>query len=329
MNVQEFWNDKQKSEKTLREVSAIRSRLDPLEEVRRVVHDSEEILLLAKEENDVSLLEEVKADLDRAKASIEEQEIMTLFGGPDDDRDAILTIHPGAGGTESMDWAEMLLRMYTRYAESHGFELRVLEATPGEEAGIKSASLEIRGAHAFGRLKAESGVHRLVRISPFDANSRRHTSFASIFVYPEIDDTVEVEIRDDDLQVDTYRASGAGGQHVNKTDSAVRITHKPSGIVVQCQSERSQHRNRDNAMKILRARLYARKLEEERAKLDELVADQKDIAWGNQIRSYVLHPYTMVKDHRTSVQTSNTQAVLDGGLDEFIEAFLHKFSAAK
>jgi peptide chain release factor 2 len=237
-----------------------------------------------------------------------------------------MAIHPGAGGTESADWAEMLLRMYTRYAEKKGFDVQVLDIAAGEEAGIKSASLEIKGENAYGLLKSESGVHRLVRISPFDSASRRHTSFASVFIYPEIEDNVEIEIRDDDLQIDTYRASGAGGQHVNKTDSAVRITHKPSGIVVQCQSERSQFRNKEYALKILRAKLYHKQQEEERARLDKMMAGQKDIAWGSQIRSYVLHPYNMVKDHRTDMQTSDVNKVLDGELSKFIEAYLLMFA---
>jgi peptide chain release factor 2 len=217
----------------------------------------------------------------------------------------------------------MLLRMYTRFCERHGYGVGILDMSPGDEAGIKGVSIEVRGEFAFGMLKAESGVHRLVRLSPYDAAHRRHTSFASVFVYPEIEDNVEVEIRDEDLRVDTYRASSAGGQHVNKTDSAVRITHIPTGIVVQSQNERSQHRNRDNAMKILRARLYALKQEEERARMDKMMAGQKEIAWGSQIRSYVLHPYTMVKDHRTDWQTSDAQGVLDGDLDGVIEAYLH------
>ena len=325
MNAQDFWNDKKQSEETLRELSSLKSRLEPYAKVVKILDDSEEMLELVREENDVSLLDEMSKDLAKAAASIDEQEIVTLFSGPDDLRNAILSINSGAGGTESMDWAEMLLRMYTRYADANGFTVRELDLSPGEEAGIKSVSLEIRGEYAFGLLKGESGVHRLVRISPFDANSRRHTSFASVFIYPEIEDSVEVEIRDDDLQIDTYRASGAGGQHVNKTDSAVRITHKPSGIVTQCQSERSQHRNRENAMKILRARLYALKREEERKKIDELIENQKEIAWGSQIRSYVLHPYTMVKDHRTDFQTGNSQGVLDGNIGGFIDAYLRRF----
>ncbi len=328
MNAPEFWNDKKRSEETTREVSALRARLEPLREIDRVLDESAEMLELAREEDDAGVVEAVHADLERIGGLIEQQEILTLFSGDDDRRNAILTIHPGAGGTESADWAGMLLRMYLRWAEKRGFDVRELDVMPGEEAGIKSASIEVRGEFAYGLLKAETGVHRLVRISPFDASGRRHTSFASVFVYPEVDDTIEVEIRDEDLQIDTYRASGAGGQHVNKTDSAVRITHKPTGIVVQCQSERSQHRNRDAAMKILRARLYALRLEEERRKRDEALAQQKDIAWGSQIRSYVLQPYTMVKDHRTGEQTSDVNRVLDGDIDAFIEAWLRRTAAA-
>jgi peptide chain release factor 2 len=328
MNDQDFWQDKKRSEETLREVSAVKSRVEPLKDIAQRVVESAELLELAKDEADESLVGDVEADVSGLEKELAAQEINTLFGGTDDGRDAILSIHPGAGGTESQDWAEMLMRMYTRYAEKKGFDAKLLDVMPGEEAGIKSASIEIRGANVFGHLKSESGVHRLVRISPFDASSRRHTSFASVFVYPEIDENIEVEVRDDDLQIDTYRASGAGGQHVNKTDSAVRITHKPTGTVVQCQSERSQHRNKDNAMKILRAKLYHKKLEEERAKLDKMMQSQTEIAWGNQIRSYVLHPYNMIKDHRTEEQTSDVQRVLDGDLDAFIEAYLHKFTTS-
>ncbi len=325
MNAQEFWEDKTRSEETLREVSSIKNKLDPLHHLAGQLQDSDELLALAREEDDDSLVADVERDLSGLEAMLVELEMVTLFSGPDDGRDVILSVHPGAGGTESADWAEMLLRMYTRFAEKHGFAVRLLDITPADEAGIKSASLEVKGENAFGLLKSESGVHRLVRISPFDANSRRHTSFASVFVYPEIEGNVEIEVRDDDLQIDTYRASGAGGQHVNKTDSAVRITHKPSGIVVQCQSERSQHRNKEYALKILRAKLYHKKMEAAREKRDKLLAGQKEIAWGSQIRSYVLHPYNMVKDHRTDVQTSDTQKVLDGELIGFIEAYLHKF----
>jgi peptide chain release factor 2 len=326
MNDQDFWEDKKRSEVTLRELSAVKGRIEPIKALEKQISESIELLELAREEGEDSLAGEVESELTGMTAGVDRQEVSTLLSGPDDGRDTILSIHPGAGGTESQDWAEMLMRMYNRFAEKRGFEAKILDIQPGEEAGIKSASIEIRGVNAYGNLKSESGVHRLVRISPFDASNRRHTSFASVFVYPEIDETIEIEIRDDDLQIDTYRASGAGGQHVNKTDSAVRITHVPTGLVSQCQSERSQHRNKDTAMKILRAKLYAKKQEEERKKLDKLLENQTDIAWGNQIRSYVLHPYNMVKDHRTDKQTSDTQKVLDGEIGAFIEAYLHKFT---
>lgn len=327
MNEPDFWQDKKRSEVTVKEVKSIKSRVEPVEKAAADIREQEELIELAGEEGDVSILDGVRNDLDQLEKAVAEIELSLLFADPDDERDAIVAIHAGAGGTESMDWAEMLMRMYNRFCERKGFALRILDHSPGEEAGIKSVSMEVKGVNAYGTLKSESGVHRLVRISPYDANSRRHTSFASVFVYPETEDDIEVEIREDDLKIDTYRASGAGGQHVNKTDSAVRITHIPTKIVVQCQSERSQLRNRDNAMKILRARLYHLKMEEERAKLNEMMESQKDIAWGNQIRSYVLHPYTMVKDHRTSEQTGDVQKVLDGDLGKFVEAYLHKFSA--
>jgi peptide chain release factor 2 len=324
---QNFWQDKKKSEETLREISSIKSSIEPVDRVSRLIGESEELADLAEETGDSSVLEELMADLGSIEKDLDAMELSFLFSNPDDKRDVILSIHPGAGGTESMDWAAMLLRMYKRFFERKGFDARILDLLSGEEAGIKSVSMEVKGTNAYGTLKSESGVHRLVRLSPFDSAHRRHTSFASVFVYPEIESNLEVEIKDEDLRVDTYRASGAGGQHVNKTDSAVRITHIPTGTVVQCQSERSQHRNRDNAMKILRSKLYQLKLEEDRAKLSAMMEGQKEIAWGSQIRSYVLHPYTMVKDHRTSVQTSDTQGVLDGEIEDFISAYLHKYSA--
>jgi len=324
MNEPEFWSDKKQSDEAVRESKSLKSRLEPLRALAARLADADELLQLAREEDDASVLSDVARELEEIDARVEEQETATLLSGPDDGRNAIVTIHSGAGGTESMDWAEMLMRMYTRFCERHGYGVGILDMSPGEEAGIKGASLEVRGDFAYGMLKAESGVHRLVRLSPYDAAHRRHTSFASVFVYPEIEDNIEVEIKDEDLRIDTYRASSAGGQHVNKTDSAVRITHIPSGLVVQSQNERSQHRNRDNAMKILRARLYALKLEEEKARRDKMMEGQKEIAWGSQIRSYVLHPYTMVKDHRTDWQTSDAQGVLDGDLDGVIEAYLHR-----
>jgi peptide chain release factor 2 len=327
MTDQQFWQDKKRSEETLREVSLIKSSLEPVDRIFAALLECEELADLAEETNDSSVLDELMADLGSIEKDLDAMELSFLFSGPDDKRGVILSIHPGAGGTESMDWAAMLLRMYKRFFERKGFDARILDLLPGEEAGIKSVSMEVKGTNAYGTLKSESGVHRLVRLSPFDAAHRRHTSFASVFVYPEVESNVEVEIKDDDLRIDTFRASGAGGQHVNKTDSAVRITHLPTGTVVQCQSERSQHRNKDNAMKILRSKLYQLKLEEKRAKFSAMMEGQKDITWGSQIRSYVVHPYTMVKDHRTAVQTSDTQGVLDGDLDEFIEAYLHKYSA--
>ena len=260
--------------------------------------------------------------LERFEQDLAEAEVRALLNEEDDSRNAILTIHPGAGGTESQDWAQMLLRMYLRYAERAGFKSEVLDTLPGEEAGLKSATVRIEGDFAFGYLSQESGVHRLVRISPFDANKRRHTSFAAVFVYPEVDDDIEIGVDPDDLRIDTYRASGAGGQHVNRTDSAVRITHVPTGIVVQCQNERSQHKNKAMAMKLLTARLYELEKKNRMAKIEKLEDAKSDIAWGNQIRSYVLHPYRMVKDVRTRVETGDTESVLDGDLDEFIKAAL-------
>ena len=274
------------------------------------------------DEESANEYDELIDELKRIEAEISDWEMLSMLGSVDDQRNCILVIHPGAGGTESMDWAAMLLRMYLHYCENKGFKAEVIDLLPGDPAGVKSATLEVEGEYAYGRLKAESGVHRLVRISPFDATGRRHTSFCSIFVYPETEEAGEIEIDPNDLRIDTFRSSGAGGQHVNKTDSAVRITHIPTNIVATCQSERSQHRNRDAAMRFLRAKLLKQQREEEEKKRDELESKKDDIAWGSQIRSYVLHPYNMVKDHRTEVETSNTQAVLNGELDQFIESYL-------
>ena len=249
-------------------------------------------------------------------------ELTQILGGPDDRRNAIVSLHPGAGGTEAQDWAEILLRMYLRWCDRRGYRKEILEYQPGEEAGVKSVTFTVEGDYAYGYLKAEAGIHRLVRISPFDANSCRHTSFASVFVYSEVDDIIKVEINEADLRVDTYRSSGAGGQHVNKTDSAVRLTHIPTNIVVACQNERSQHKNRAMAMKILRSRLYDLEIEKQREKMDVYHKTKKDIAWGSQIRSYVLHPYRMVKDHRTGLEVGNADGVLDGDIDKFIQAYL-------
>jgi peptide chain release factor 2 len=267
-------------------------------------------------------LQEAAAKVAEVTQGMAETELAQILGGADDRRNAIVTLHPGAGGTEAQDWAEILLRMYLRWSDRHGYRREILEYQPGEEAGLKSVTFSIEGDYAYGYLKAEAGIHRLVRISPFDANSRRHTSFASVFVYPEVDDTIKVEVDEADLRVDTYRSSGAGGQHVNKTDSAVRLTHLPTGIVVACQNERSQHKNRAMAMKILRSRLYELELEKQKEKMDTLHKTKKDNAWGSQIRSYVLHPYRLVKDHRTNIEIGNADGVLDGDIDPFIQAYL-------
>lgn len=277
---------------------------------------------LADEEGDASLGDDIKQAVSAFQSALDDYELRQMLSAEDDPLDAILSIHPGAGGTESQDWALMLFRMYTRYFENRGFDYKVLDFQPGDEAGIKDATIEVKGNFAYGYLKAENGIHRLVRISPFDANSRRHTSFASVFIYPLFDNEIEITIDPSDLRIDTYRASGAGGQHVNKTDSAIRITHEPTGIVVQCQNERSQFKNREVAMKMLKNRLYQLEREKELAKKQEREDSKSDIAWGNQIRSYVFQPYTMVKDHRTKEETGNIQAVMDGAIDPFIKAFL-------
>ena len=267
-------------------------------------------------------MSEAAAKVAQVAREMAQTELTLLLGGPDDRRNAIVILHPGAGGTEAQDWAEILLRMYLRWCDRRGYRKEILEFQPGEEAGVKSVTFLVEGDYAYGYLKAEAGIHRLVRISPFDANSRRHTSFASVFVYPEVDDDIKIEIDDADLRVDTYRSSGAGGQHVNKTDSAVRLTHFPSGIVVACQNERSQHKNRAMAMKILKSRLYELEIEKQKEKMESYHKIKKDIAWGSQIRSYVLHPYRMVKDHRTNIEIGNADGVLDGDIDEFIQGYL-------
>jgi peptide chain release factor 2 len=285
--------------------------------------DAEVLLELAEEEDDQATLEEASSALDIIESGLSRMEAARLMSGPDDARSAILAINSGAGGTDAQDWAEMLLRLYTRFAERQGFEIRLLDLQEGEEAGIKSATLELNGHQAYGLCKGESGIHRLVRISPFDSNHRRHTAFASVFVSPQVDDDIEIEILDSDLRVDVYRASGAGGQHVNKTSSAVRLTHLPTGVVVQCQNEKSQHRNKDLALKVLKARLYEMEMAKREAEKKETHEGLQEIGWGSQIRSYVLAPYRMVKDHRTGQEMGNVDAVLDGDLDKFIEAFLH------
>ncbi len=319
-----FWDDPESAQKVMKDVSYLKRTIQEWTEVFRLYEDTNAILELMDEmeEEDDSLEKELQSYAGKLERALEELELASLLSGEYDQNNAIVTIHPGAGGTESQDWASMLLRMYTRWAENHDYEVEVLDYQPGDEAGVKNVTLLIKGMNSYGYLKAEKGVHRLVRISPFDASGRRHTSFSSVEVIPEIEDDVDVEIDPDDLRIDTYRASGAGGQHVNKTDSAIRITHIPTGIVVQCQSERSQHSNREAAMKILRARLVERQMEEQKAKIESLKGQQSDIAWGNQIRSYVFCPYTMVKDHRTNVEIGNVDAVMDGHIDPFIESYL-------
>jgi peptide chain release factor 2 len=299
--------------------------VNPWTELSGKIEMLQEMAELLEDESDDEMEAEVVQELQRAEKAVAELELKTMLQGPDDHRDALVTIHPGAGGTESQDWAEMLTRMYTRWAEKHGFSVAVLDLQPGEEAGLKSVTLEIKGQYAFGYLRAEAGVHRLVRISPFDSQARRHTSFSSVFVYPMVDDEIEIEIDEADLRIDTFRASGAGGQHVNKTDSAIRITHEPTGIVVSCQQERSQHKNKATAMKMLKAALYQRAQEEREKERAALEATKTDISWGNQIRSYVFQPYTMVNDHRTELKDGDVQGVMDGDLDPFIEAYLKKF----
>ncbi len=318
----DFWNDRERARKVLEEVKFEKAWVARWTGLSERLNDLQELQMLAEEENDQDTIREVGDELGRVDAGLEDLELRYMLGQKEDRLDAILTIHPGAGGTESADWARILMRMYFRWTERHGFQTEVLDLVPGETAGIRSATIEVKGEYAFGYLKAEVGVHRLVRISPFDSNSRRHTSFASVFVYPEAVGDVEVEIRPEDIRVDTYRSGGAGGQHVNKTDSAVRITHHATGIVVQCQNERSQHKNRSAAMKILKARLYQHFKEKEEQKRATLESVKKKIEWGSQIRSYVFQPYQMVKDLRTGVETSNVQAVLDGEIDDFIQAFL-------
>lgn len=292
---------------------------DTLESRLAYIEDSMGIL---EEESGELFLGEIKTNLDALKGEVEDLELRNLLSGELDKNNAILTIHPGAGGVESQDWAQMLMRMYLMWAERHGFSSQVIDVQPGEEGGIKDATVTISGDYAYGYLNPEAGVHRLVRISPFDAKKRRHTSFASVVVFPEVEDDVDIEVRDEDIKMDTFRASGAGGQHVNKTSSAVRLTHIPTGIVVTCQNERSQHKNKAVAMKVLKARLYDLEMKEKEKKMEDLVGDKKDIAWGSQIRSYVLQPYRLVKDHRTGLEIGNVDAVLNGDIDRFIKEFL-------
>ena len=322
MAAPEFWSDPEAAQKIVSELKALRRIYEPYRELEREVKDAEGLIALVEQEPDESLADELERQSKMLLPKIQALELQSLLSEESDAHGAIVTIHPGAGGTESQDWAQMLFRMYTRYLERKGFPSQVLDLQAGEEAGIKDATVEVDAPFGYGYLKAERGVHRLVRISPYDANHRRHTSFASVFVYPLAEGNGDLEVPEGELRIDTFRASGAGGQHVNKTESAVRITHVPTGIAVQCQNERSQHRNRDAAMKILKARLYSLKIEEDRKKREVLTGGKKDIAWGSQIRSYVFHPYTLVKDHRTDLEVRDVQRVMDGDLDPFIDAYL-------
>jgi peptide chain release factor 2 len=320
-----FWTDSEAARSSVQEIKSLKNWLTPYDTLHERLEDALEMAELLVAEPDPRLEADIAREADQLKQAAEAFELQAMLQGPEDARDALLTIHPGAGGTESQDWAEMLMRMYVRWAERHGFEVTVLDLLPGEEAGIKSVSIEIKGQYAYGYLKAEKGVHRLVRISPYDSQARRHTSFASVFVYPDIDDTIEIDLRDEDIRMDVFRASGAGGQHVNKTSSAVRLTHIPTNTVVSCQQERSQTKNRATAMKMLRAAIYQKKLEEQEAARALVEATKTDNSWGNQIRSYVFQPYTMVNDHRTEVKVGDVQRVMDGDLDTFIQAYLKRF----
>lgn len=316
----DFWDDPTVAQKHMQQLNALKRRLHPWLELEQEVADALELLEMA--ESDPAMQAELAHTVEQLQRWLEKLETRALLSGPEDTNDAYLTIHAGAGGTESCDWAQMLLRMFTRYFERSEFQAETIDLQEGEEAGIRSVTLQVKGDFAYGMLKGESGVHRLVRISPFDAAKRRHTSFCSVFATPVIDDAIEIELRDEDLKIDTYRASGAGGQHVNKTSSAIRITHVPTKIVVQCQNERSQHQNKAVALKMLRSRLYQVELEQREAEQAAREGEKTDIAWGNQIRSYVFQPYQMVKDHRTGQETGNVQAVMDGDIEPFIEAYL-------
>ncbi len=318
----DFWNDQATAKKVQRQLGQLQEVIASWEKNFSAIEDTEMLLEMAVEEQDGEAIQEVFGDLPPLQERIEMVELECMFSGDHDQGNGIVTIHAGAGGTEAQDWVGMLMRMYLRWGEDKGFKSEILDLLPGDEAGTKSVTILFKGKYAYGYLRSEIGIHRLVRISPFDASGRRHTSFASVMVLPELDDSVEVNILDKDIRIDTYRASGAGGQHVNKTDSAIRITHLESGIVVQCQNERSQHRNKDMAMKMLMARLLEREKEEQAKEHESLQGDKKEIGWGSQIRSYVLQPYRLIKDHRTNCEEGNVDAVLDGKLDRFIKAYL-------
>ncbi len=317
-----FWDDQQGAQVIINEGNGLKAIVNEYKDLEEVHENLDMTLELLREEPDEELQEELGKELAEFQQKMADFELQLLLSGPYDQNNAILELHPGAGGTESQDWGSMLLRMYTRWAEKRGFKVETMDYLPGDEAGIKSVTISIKGHNAFGYLQAEKGVHRLVRISPFDSSGRRHTSFVSCDVMPEFDENIEIDIRTEDLKIDTYRATGAGGQHINTTDSAVRITHIPTGTVVQCQAERSQIKNREKAMAMLKGKLYQLELEKQQAQLDEIRGEQKDIGWGSQIRSYVFHPYSMVKDHRTNEETGNVGAVMDGDLDPFINAYL-------
>ena len=319
-----FWDDSDKAREISQEATQLKNAVESYKQLVSDIEDANVMLEMAIEEDDRSLEGEIKDYVQQIEETVEKQEVLLLLSGEYDTNNAILTFHAGAGGTEAQDWCSMLIRMYLRWAEKVGFSIELMDEQPGDEAGTKSATFLIKGENAFGYLKSEKGVHRLVRISPFDAAARRHTSFAAVDVMPEIDDTVEINIDMKDVQVDTYRASGAGGQHINKTDSAVRMTHRPTGIVVQCQSQRSQMQNREQALRLLRAKLFELELEKQAELKEQIGGTYQAIEWGSQIRSYVFHPYNLVKDHRTGVETGNVQSVMDGNLDQFMEGFLKK-----